>query len=437
MNQKLFGFVLLGALSASLMLHAVPGDNQPPEATPLAQAQQLTDTTPPIVFSHVATAPEEESQPSTSLMEHAVPGNPGTTLLAQAQQPTDNTPPIVFSHVATASAGQEEELHPSRLEQIRDNLSEELGAGFQALTEEQQGLMIDIMQKVHDVVPILNIRLMKASARWQPTEAAEHEARCLEEARQAIEQHLTPTLGSEEAAAESRRIQECRATENEKLSELASDLITNIPQAMRDLFGVFINYPDYLTIDQWSSSTYPYQTYYAHISQSFGENSPPEEAQDSIDTLLGMMDGSYIRWSTDQIRCVNLYDEFFREALRKGAVQKAMKERLEYLSRELAANSHVVPETVFKMLSDKACQDALLQALPKIQGVAARQLLDDHGVLVDEVTDKYVTFHQASSHEKTFRDIYECLVTLIRTRQANEPKETVKRDDIMRYLFGL
>ena len=150
MHQKLFGFVLLGALSTSWMLHAVPGDNPPPETTPLAQAQEPTDTTPPIVFSHVATAPEEE-------------------------------------------------LHPSRLEQIRDNLSEELGADFQALTEKQKGLMIDIMKKVHDVVPELHIQLMQASARWQPTEAADHEARCLEKARQALEQQLTPALGSQEA----------------------------------------------------------------------------------------------------------------------------------------------------------------------------------------------------------------------------------------------
>ena len=167
MNQKLFGFVLLGALSTSLMVHAVPGDNPPSEATTLAQAQGLTDTTP------------------------------------------SATPPV-----ATACATPEEELHPSRLEQIRDNLSEELGAGFQALTEEQQGLMIDLMQKVHGVVPALNIQLMQASARWKPTEAAEHEARCLDEARQALEQHLTPALGSEEAAAGSRHIQESRATEN-------------------------------------------------------------------------------------------------------------------------------------------------------------------------------------------------------------------------------
>lgn len=439
MNQKLFGFVLLGALSASLMLHAVPGDNQPTEEMPLAQAQQLTDNTPPIVFSHVATAPEEESHPSTSLMVHAVPSAPETTPLAQAQQPTDNTPPIVFSHVATASAGQEEALHPSRLEQIRDNLSEELGAGFQALTEEQQGLMIDIMQKVHDVVPKLHIHLMQASARWQPTKAADHEARCLEKARQALEQRLTPALSSQEAAAESRHIQESRAKENEKLSEAVSHFIQDMPKVMKNLFRSWIGCNDCLTVVQEGSYTHPFKTTCATIElNEHVDNAPTKEIANPMRALLDTLKTSYLKWQTDSILRVNLFEKLFAKALRQQATEQAMKEQLELLSRQLAAKSQVVPETALQMLQDEACQEILAEALPHLFGDVAKQwLLTDYGVPLGSLAKGYVPFEKAPAYEHTFRDIYEHLIQLIRTTKTDTPAdETIDPSEAFRYLFA-
>lgn len=393
MNQKLFGFVLLGALSTSWMLHAVPGDNPPPETTSLAQAQELTDT----------------------------------------------APPVVFSHVATACAAPKEELHPSRLEQIRDNLSEELGACFQTLNEEQQGLMIDIMQKVHVVVPELNIQLIKASARWKPTEAADHEAHCLEEARQALEQHLTPTLGSEEGAAESRHIQESRATENKKLSEAVSHFIQDMPKVMKNLFRSWIGCNDCLTVVQEGSYTHPFKTTHATIVlNEYAENGPTEEIANPMRALLDTLGTSYLKWQTDNILRVNLFEKIFAKALRTQATQQAMKAQLELLSQQLAAKSHVVPATVLQMLQDKACQEVLAEALPHLFGGVAKQwLLTDYGVPLGSLAKGYVPFEKAPAYERTFRDIYEHLIQLIRTTTTDTPAdETIDPSEAFRYLFA-
>ncbi|MEH0001991.1 MAG: hypothetical protein V6Z78_00220 [Holosporaceae bacterium] len=392
MNQKLFAFVLLGALSTSLMLHAVPGDNQPPEATLSVQAQGLADTTPPTA-----------------------------------------------SPVANASAAPEEALHPSRLEQVRDNLNEELGGDFQSLTEEQQGLMVDIMQKVHDIVPALNIQLIKASARWKPDEAADHEARCLEEARQALEQHLTPALGSEEAAAESRHIQESRATENEKLSEAVSNFITDMPKVMKNLFRSWIGCNNCLTVVQEGSFTHPFKTTCATIVlDEHVDNGPTEEIADPMRALLDMLETSHLKWQTDDILRVNLFEKLFAKSLRQEAAQQAMKAQLELLSQQLVAKSHAVPETALQMLQDEACQEVLAEALPHLFGGVAKQwLLTDYGVPLGSLAEGYVPFEKAPAYERIFRDIYEHLIQLIRTTTTDTPAdETIDPSEAFRYLFA-
>ena len=181
---------------------------------------------------------------------------------------------------------------------------------------------------------------------------------------------------------------------------------------MKSLFRSWISCNDFLTVGHDISITHPFKTTCATIMlDEYVVNGPTEEIAGSKYAWLNTLQASYLKWQTDNILRVNLFEKLFAKALRQQATKQAMKEQLELLSQQLAAKSQAVPETVLQMLQDEACQGVLAEG--------------------------YVPFEKAPAYEHTFRDIYEHLIQLIRTTTTDTPEdETIDPSEAFRYFFA-